>query len=103
MKEYWSTITIKFDGNNLEAESEEDYIQKIKDQFYEDFNVNLENDEIKIHGSKDKKDRFLELENQAIDAFLDEYMGTWHEDVINPHLDEDERKEFYQLLEELNI
>ncbi len=48
MKEYWSTITIKFDGNNFEAESEEDYIQKLKDQFHEDFNINLENDEIEI-------------------------------------------------------
>lgn len=48
MKEYWSTITIKFDGNNLEAESEEDYIQKLKEQFQEDYNLEIFKDEIEI-------------------------------------------------------
>ena len=41
MKEYWSTITIKFGGNNLECDSEEEY------------NIDLRNDEIKIEGSNE--------------------------------------------------
>ena len=32
MREYYSTITIKFGGNNLECESEEDYKKQNKNR-----------------------------------------------------------------------
>jgi len=52
MKEYWSTIIIKFGGNNLECENEEEYRSQIKEQFLEEFNISLEDKEIKIEGVK---------------------------------------------------
>jgi len=48
MKEYYSNITIKFGGNNLEANSKEEYIELIKEQFYEDYRINLNDNEIEI-------------------------------------------------------
>ena len=48
MKEYYSNITIKFGGNNLEANSKEEYIELIKEQFYEDYGINLDDNEIEI-------------------------------------------------------
>ena len=48
MKEYYSTITIKFGGNNLECESEEDYKKQIKENFYEEYNINLTDEEIEV-------------------------------------------------------
>jgi predicted adenine nucleotide alpha hydrolase (AANH) superfamily ATPase len=44
--EYTSEINIWFGGNNHEAESEEHYIKKVKDQFWEDFGIKLTNAEI---------------------------------------------------------
>jgi hypothetical protein len=52
MKEYKSIITIKFGGNNLECESEEEYRKRIKENFYEQYNIDLRDDEIKIEGKK---------------------------------------------------
>ena len=52
MKEYWSTITIKLGGNNLECENEEEYRSQIKEQFLEEFNIRLDDKEIKIEGAK---------------------------------------------------
>ena len=46
MKEYWSTITIKFGGNNLECESEEEYKKQIKEQYHDEYGINLTDDEI---------------------------------------------------------
>jgi len=46
MKEFTSTIKIEFSFNNLEAENKEEYIEKLKNQFYEDFNIELSNGEI---------------------------------------------------------
>ena len=48
MKEYYSNITIQFSGNNLEANSKEEYIELIKEQFYEDYRINLNDNEIEI-------------------------------------------------------
>lgn len=41
MKEYYSNITIRFGGNNLEANSEKEYIELIKEQFYESYRIDL--------------------------------------------------------------
>ena len=46
MKEFTSTIKIEIGCNNLEAKNKEEYIEKLKDQFYEDFNIELSDSEI---------------------------------------------------------
>ena len=46
MKEYTSEINIWFVGNNHEAKNKEEYIKKVKDQFWEDFGIKLTNAEI---------------------------------------------------------
>mgnify|MGYP003151269439 FL=1 len=46
MKEFTSTIKIEFSFNNLEAENKEEYIEKLNNQFYEDFNMYLSDCEI---------------------------------------------------------
>ena len=46
MKEYTSTVTITFSLNYNEAQSKEDYIQKVKDQFSEQYDIDLMDCEI---------------------------------------------------------
>ena len=46
IKEYTSTITVSFDLNNHEAKSKEDYINIVKEQFYEEYGIRLTNSEI---------------------------------------------------------
>ena len=46
MKEYSSDITISFGGNNHQAKNKKEYLKKVKDQFYEDFGIKLEDEEI---------------------------------------------------------
>lgn len=46
MKEYTSNIVVTFSINNLEAESKEDYIEKIKDQYSELHGIELQDNEI---------------------------------------------------------
>lgn len=48
MKEYFSNITLKFSGNNLEADNKEQYIEFLKEQFYEEYGIILDDDEIEI-------------------------------------------------------
>ena len=45
-KEYTSTVTLVFEGNNYEAESIEQYIHHLKENFYESFNIVLADAEI---------------------------------------------------------
>ena len=52
MIEYFSTITVKFGGNNLECKNKEEYKKQIKAQYYEEYGINLTDDEIKIEGVK---------------------------------------------------
>ena len=47
MKEYTSNIVITFSINNLEANSKYDYIEKLKEQFYELHGLKLQDYEIK--------------------------------------------------------
>lgn len=55
MKEYISNIVITFSINNLEAESEHDYIEKLKEQFNEFHGIELKDHEIQdIQESKNK-------------------------------------------------
>ncbi len=46
MKEYMSVVSIAFAGNNIEADSKEDYIEKLKDSFMEEFGLDIEDEEI---------------------------------------------------------
>ena len=46
MKEYTSNIVLTFSINNLEAETKEEYIEKIKDQFNEFHDIQLMDNEI---------------------------------------------------------
>ena len=46
MKEYCSIICVNFWGNNLECESEEEYIKQIKKQYHEEYGLYLTDDEI---------------------------------------------------------
>jgi len=46
LKEYTCTVTLVFEGNNYEAESIEQYIHYLKENFYESFNVVLADTEI---------------------------------------------------------
>ena len=46
MKEYTSEINIWFVGNNHEDKKKEEYIKKVKDQFWEDFGIKLTDAEI---------------------------------------------------------
>ena len=48
--EYWSTVTIEIGGNNLECESEKQYKAKIKKQYFEMYNLELLDREIKVTG-----------------------------------------------------
>lgn len=47
MKEYTSTVTVTWSINNHEASSEEDYRDKVKDQFYDEYGITLSDYEIK--------------------------------------------------------
>ena len=50
--EYYCTIKLVFDGNNHVAKDKEDYVKKVKEQFYDEFNIRLEDKEIQnIHES----------------------------------------------------
>tara|TARA_Y100001938_G_scaffold136530_1_gene199536 strand:- start:25 stop:210 length:186 start_codon:yes stop_codon:yes gene_type:complete len=46
VREYTSTVTIIFGGNNLDAENEEDYKLKLKDNFLGTFGILISDDEI---------------------------------------------------------
>jgi hypothetical protein len=46
LRNFSSVVSIQFYGNDIEAESKEEYIKKLKDLFHEEFNINLTDDEI---------------------------------------------------------
>lgn len=46
MREYTSTVSIIFGGNNIEAKDEEEYRLKLKDQFLGTFGILISDDEI---------------------------------------------------------
>ena len=49
-KEYSSTITLTFGGNHFEAKSKEEYLELVKEDFYEQHGIELSDDEITIDG-----------------------------------------------------
>ena len=48
MKTFYSNITLKFSGNGIEADNKEQYIEFLKEQFYEEYGISLDDDEIEI-------------------------------------------------------
>ncbi len=46
MIEYTSVVKLEFGCNNFEAKSKNDYIQKVKNSFKEEFNIDLKDSEI---------------------------------------------------------
>ena len=47
MKEYTSTRTLIISGNNITAQNKKDYIEKLKDNFKDDYNLDIYDEEIK--------------------------------------------------------
>ena len=45
-KEFTSVVTLKFGINNIEANTKEEYIQKLKDSYYEQYNIEICDQEI---------------------------------------------------------
>jgi|TARA_R100001443_G_scaffold107496_1_gene117380 hypothetical protein len=54
IKEYTSTITLTFGCNNFEAESKEEYINQLKENFLEEYGIELRDDEISIDGDTEE-------------------------------------------------
>ena len=46
MKEYYCEVSICFAGNNFEANNKKEYIDKVKESFKEEFNIDLVDEEI---------------------------------------------------------
>ena len=46
MEEFTAVVTVSFAGNNIEAKNKEDYIQKLKDSFMDEFGLDTEDEEI---------------------------------------------------------
>ncbi len=46
-KEYYAEVKVEW-GTSFEADNKEDFIEKLKDQFKEDYNINLEDKEISV-------------------------------------------------------
>tara|TARA_R100000808_G_scaffold282_1_gene1658 strand:+ start:40 stop:198 length:159 start_codon:yes stop_codon:yes gene_type:complete len=52
MKEYYADVRVEW-GTSFEADNKEDFIEKLKEQFKEDYNINLTDDEIhNVQGGK---------------------------------------------------
>tara|TARA_B100001939_G_C16937059_1_gene616512 strand:- start:394 stop:552 length:159 start_codon:yes stop_codon:yes gene_type:complete len=49
MKNYYAEVKVKW-GTSFEADSKEDFIIKLKEQFKQDYNIKLSDKEIKIEG-----------------------------------------------------
>ena len=45
-KEYYAEVKLEW-GTSFDADNKEDFIEKLKDQFYDDYNIDLDDSEIK--------------------------------------------------------
>ena len=48
MNTYSSIVRIEFDGNEFEADSKEEYIKKVIENFKEEFDIDLDESEIHL-------------------------------------------------------
>lgn len=56
MKEYVCEVNLTFSGNNFEAKNKKEYVEKVKDTFKEEFNIEIDDKEIvNIQPRKDEK------------------------------------------------
>ena len=55
MKTYYCDIDIKFGGNSFEAKSKREYMEKVKENFKQEFNIDLTDEEIKNIESEKQK------------------------------------------------
>ena len=46
MKEFTSTVTLTFDINNIECNSQKQYIKALKEQYLDLYNLEVKDDEI---------------------------------------------------------
>ena len=46
MKEYVCEVNLIFSGNNFEAKNKKEYVEKVKDAFKEEFNIEIDDKEI---------------------------------------------------------
>ncbi len=46
-KEYYAEVKVEW-GTSFEADNKEDFIEKLKEQFKDDYNINLEDKEISV-------------------------------------------------------
>ena len=46
MKEFPSTVTLVFDINNIEATDKQDYIDRLKDFYFESYGIEVKDHEI---------------------------------------------------------
>ena len=46
MKTFYSNVTVSFGGNEFKAKNKSDYIKKVKESFYQEFGLELEDSEI---------------------------------------------------------
>ena len=47
MKEYYAEVKVEW-GTSFEADNKEDFIEKLKDQFYDEYNIDLKDKEISV-------------------------------------------------------
>jgi hypothetical protein len=45
-KEFECTVTVVWEGNNHEVKTKEEYIRRVKESFYESYNLELHDSEI---------------------------------------------------------
>ena len=46
-KEYYAEVIVEW-GTSFDADNKEDFIEKLKDQFKNNYNINLKDDEISV-------------------------------------------------------
>ena len=46
-KEYYAEVKVEW-GTSFDADNKEDFIEKLKDQFKNNYNINLKDDEISV-------------------------------------------------------
>ena len=63
MKEYYADVRIDW-GTSFQAENKEDFIIKLKEQFKDDYNIELKDDEIhNVQGGKEDYKPYTNIDN----------------------------------------
>tara|TARA_R100000773_G_C4105655_1_gene48326 strand:- start:126 stop:350 length:225 start_codon:yes stop_codon:yes gene_type:complete len=62
MKEYVCEVNLVFSGNNFEAKNKKEYVEKVKNTFKDEFNIELDDEEITNIQNTDENYSEVELE-----------------------------------------